>query len=110
MNTNDNLQQPADGKQNDENALENAMVEESNNPKKESMVDEDEATASTEPVKPGTNKVESVASEDNALEDAMVEESSAVQQTKEAVIIDSDEETASPATSSKDDDEDHEED
>jgi len=89
MNTNDNLQQPADGKNSNSDALENAMLEEANNQKQDPIVatDHDGAT-DNEPVKPGNNKREAVRNDDTSHEDAMVAESSAVQQEKNAVIVD----------------------
>jgi hypothetical protein len=113
MNTNDNLQQPADGKNSDSNALENAMVEEANNQKQESAVPADHQDATDgEPVKPGSNKKDPVRNDDTSHEDAMVAESSAAQQEKEVVIVAAENETeleveavlvAAPATAAAED-------
>lgn len=101
MNTNDNLQEPVDGKNNDSNAIENAMLHESTNTKTETLLSaEDDAgdavTANHEPVKPGTNKKAAVPNEDTNHEEAMLAEHESVKLEKEPVIVDANEDVNTP--------------
>ncbi len=96
MNTNDNLQQPVDGENNDSNAIEKAMLQESANTKTEPLLSaeeeaEDTVTANHEPVKPGTNKITAISNEDTNHEDAMLAEHESVKQVKEPIIVESEE-------------------